>query len=191
MTEQNLEKANSEMGQEEATSAEDTSVEETTKNSDEDIEAKNRQLYERAKKAEERAKEEEAKRLMLEKEYGKVAKQATGTPIDQSDLDKRLELLREQNLLKDKNDDESKYLIERAKKEKISLPELMEKEDVQIYLRVKREELERSEKTPEPSTKQSPTKKDVSQWTNEDLRQASERQDWDAIDQFRKFMRQK
>ncbi len=185
MTEQNLEKANSQMGQEEATSAEDTSVEETTENSREDIEAKNRQLYERAKKAEERAKEEEAKRLMLEKESGKVAKQATGESLDPSDLAKTVVAL------KDKTPEEIDYIFKQAKFMNVSPLEAARNEDVQLFLEAKRERLERSEKTPEPSTKQSPSKKDVSQWTNEDLRQASERQDWDAIDQFRKFMRQK
>jgi hypothetical protein len=185
MLEQNLGNANPQIGEEEATSAEDTSVEETTENSREDIEAKNRQLYERAKKAEERAKEEEAKRLMLEKESGKVAKQATGESLDPSDLAKTVVAL------KDHSTEEIDYIFKQAKFMNVSPLEAARNEDVQLFLEAKRERLERSEKTPEPSTKQSPSKKDVSQWTNEDLRQASERQDWDAIDQFRKFMRQK
>jgi hypothetical protein len=181
MTKENLENTNSEIGEEEDTSAEATSVEETTENSEEDIKAKNRQLYERAKKAEEKAKEEEAKRLMLEKESSKVAKQATGTELDPSELAKTVVAL------KDKTPDEIDYIFRQAKFMNLSPLEAARNEDVQLFLEAKRERNERSERTPEPSTKQSPSKKDVSQWTNEDLRNASEREDWDAIDQFRKW----
>ncbi len=180
MTEQNLETPNSENGKEEATSAEDTSVEETTQNS-EDIEAKNRQLYERAKKAEEKAKEEEAKRLMLEKQSNKVSEQATGTSLDPSELAKTVVAL------KDKTPDEIDYIYRQAKFMNVSPLEAAQHEDVQLTLEAKREKRERSEKTPEPSTKQSPSKKDVSQWTNEDLSEASRQGNWDAIDEFRKW----
>jgi hypothetical protein len=184
MTQENLEKTNSEISQEEATSAEDTSVDGTTENSEEDIKAKNRQLYERATKAEQKAKEEEAKRLMLEKESGKVAKQATGESLDPSDLAKTVVAL------KDHSPEEIDYIFKQAKFMNVSPLEAAQNEDVQLFLEAKKERRERSEKTPEPSTKQSPTQKDVSQWTNEDLRNASEREDWDAIDQFRKWAKE-
>lgn len=181
MTQENLEKTNSEIGQEEDTSTEANSVEGATENPKEDIEAKNRQLFERAKKAEEKAKEEEAKRLMLEKQSSKVAEQATGESLDPSDLAKTVVAL------KDYSQDEIDYIFKQAKFMNVPPLEAAKNDDVQLFLEAKRERKERSEKTPEPSTKQSPVNKDVSQWTNEDLRNASEREDWDAIDAFRKW----
>ncbi len=185
MIEQNEEKLNSQMSQEEATSAEDTSVEDTTEKPDEDIEAKNRQLYERATKAEKKAKEEEAKRLMLEKQAGKVSKEATGETPDPSELAKTVVAF------KDYSQDEIDYIYKQAKFLETSPLEAMKNEDVQLFLEAKRERAKRSENTPQPSTKQSPvTKKHVSEWTNDDLSQASQRGDWDAIDEFRKWARE-
>ncbi len=167
----------SENTNEESEDTTSTNEPESTDEGKDDIEAKNRQLYERTKKAEQKAKEEEAKRLMLEKK----TKEATGEAPDAQQLAKTVVAL------KDYSTDELDYIFKQAKFLNVDPLDAARDDDVKLFLEAKRERKERELKTPEPSTKQSTSKKDVSQWTNEDLRNASENQDWEALDEFRKW----
>jgi len=165
-----------------------TSQKESESNSDddlnvEDIKAKNRQLYERTKKAEQKAKEEEAKRLMLEKKSKgeSSSQQEKVESVDANDIAKTVVAL------KDYSPDEIDYIFEQAKFKNKNPLEAAKDEDVQLFLEAKRKKKERELSTPKPSTKQGSNKKPVEEWTNEDLRKASKNQDWDAIDKFRKW----
>ena len=149
-----------------------------------DVEAKNRQLFERAKKAEQKAKVEEAEKLLLQKKIKESTAKATGNTLDASDIAKTV------LALKDYTPEEVDYIAKQAKFMEVSLPEAAQNEDVNLFLQAKREQTERSDKTPEPSTKQSTSTKDVSQWSNEDLRAATQRGDWEAVDRFRAWMRE-
>ncbi len=182
MTEETKETPDSQTGDEK----ENSETQEETKESQEgdDLEAKNRQLYERAKKAEERAKQADAEKLMLEKETKETSKQATGETPNPADLAKMVVALKEHS------PDEIDYIFKQSKFLGVDPLEAANHEDTKLFLNAKREQKERSEKTPEPSTKQSPVSKDVREWSNADLRQATENQDWDKIDEFRKHRRQ-
>ncbi len=151
---------------------------------DAEAEAKNRQLYERTKKAEQKAKEEEAKRMLLEKDIKIASEKATREIPNASKLAKTVATL------KNYNADEIDYIFKQAEFLKIDPVEAANSSDVQLFLKAKREQIERSEKIPEPSTKQTPTTKNYNQWTNEDLSEATQRGDWDAVDGFRKWMRE-
>jgi len=174
MIEEKLETTDSENGDEEKTSEKTT--EETPK---EDIEAKNRQLFERTKKAEQRAKVEEAEKLILQKQT------KVGETPDSSELAKTVVAM------KDYTPAEIDYIFKQAKFLGITPTEAISNEDVQLFLEAKREKLQRSEKTPEPSTKQIPDTKGFEEWTNDTLREATQAGDYEAIDKFREWMRKK
>ncbi len=154
--------------------------EDGSKKSDEDLK---RQGLARIKKAEQKAKRLEAEKLMLEKEIKENSQQATGETPNQADLAKMVVTL------KDHSPDEIDYIFKQAKFMGIDPLEAANHEDTKLFLNAKREQRERSEKIPEPSTKQSSPSKSVKDWTNEDLRKASEAGDFEAIDQFRKYAR--
>jgi hypothetical protein len=153
-------------------------------NTGEDLEAKNRQLYERAKKAEEKAKQADAEKLMLEKKVKENSKQATGETPNQADLAKTVVALKEYG------PDEIDYIFKQAEFLGVDPLEAANHEDTKLFLQAKREQKERSEKVPEPSTKQSASSKDVSEWTNEDIARASQAGDIESIDKFRKWARE-
>ncbi len=140
--------------------------------------SKDSQLYARVKKAEQRAKKEEAEKLAFQKEVEKVQKQATGEKPDASDLAKTV------IALKDYSAGEIDYIFTQAKALGISPVEATQNEDIQIFLEAKREKQKRSENTPEPSTKQSPSSKPVEQWTPQDVQEASKRGDYQSIAKF-------
>ncbi len=179
----NLDSQNEEQEKENSETQETKESEESQDDSNEDLEAKNRQLYERAKKAEEKAKQSDAEKLMLEKKTKETSKQATGETPNPADLAKMVVAL------KDREPDEIDYIFKQAKFMGVDPLEAANHEDTKLFLEAKREKRERSEKTPEPSTKQSPSTKKFNEWTNEDIRKASEAKDFDSIDKFRKWAR--
>jgi len=126
--------------------AEEEATEEATKEEDKssDLEAKNRQLYERAKKAEEKLK-------TLEK-TGKVNKEkSTGEP----DLDYILEV---QSATKGLDTEEVDELRLRAKAKGISLSEARKDENFVLWQNAKKEKVAKA-KALNPSTQQTEVKK--------------------------------
>lgn len=182
MSEELNENVNSEIDEQEDVDSKNHD-EAPAKEGSEDVEAKNRQLYERTKKAEQKAKAEEAEKLLLQKQVKEATTKATGTAPDASEIAKTV------LALKDYSPDEIDYISRQAKFLNLPLDKAAQDEDVQLFLQAKREKVERSDKTPEPSTKQSTSTKDISQWTNEDLSAATQRGDWESVDKFRAWMR--
>lgn len=183
MPEEKQEDQTSQKGNEEDTSQK-PSENQDGGDSVEDIKAKNKQLYARAKKAEKKLKEKDAKLKMNEKEEDEEAEEKSEYTSDPRNIAKTVVAL------KDYSADEIDYIFEQAEYKGISPAKAAEDKDVQLFLEAKREKRSKEEKTPKPSTKQSPAQKDYSQWTNEDLRKASENENWDAIDGFRKWARE-
>lgn len=170
MTEQNNEETTSQKSEE----ASDSTTEETTESTEDvdvlkkkmaEIEEKNRQLYERTKKAELKAKEVEATKLSKEVSQNKEEKEDTFNPLDS------VKLL---NALKDYSQDEIDLISRQAKAYDISLEEAAQNDDVKLFIEAKREKLKTDNASPTPSTRQAPAKKDFKDWKPEDIKPLTE-----------------
>ena len=170
MTEQNNEETTSQKSEE----ASDSTTEETTESTEDvdvlkkkmaEIEEKNRQLYERTKKAELKAKEVEATKLSKEVSQNKEEKEDTFNPLDS------VKLL---NALKDYSQDEIDLISRQAKAYDISLEEAAQNDDVKLFIEAKREKLKTDNASPTPSTRQAPAKKDFKDWKQEDIKPLTE-----------------
>jgi len=185
MTEEIKENPNSETGKKpeepETSQNKDDEQSDDSNLSIEELRAKNRQLYERAKKAEQRAKLEEAEKLSIEKDVKKSMKETTGQ------IPSTAEVVKQVAALKDFSADEVDYIFKQAEFLGVTPQEAVKNEDVSLFIEAKREKIKNSQATPEPSSKQAPYTKDVSQWSNEDLDKAAQAGDWDKIDEFRKW----
>jgi len=172
MTEQNNEETTSQKSEETSDSTTEETTE-STENEDVDvlkkkmaeIEEKNRQLYERTKKAELKAKEVEATKLSKEVSQKKEEKEDTFNPLDS------VKLL---NALKDYSQDEIDLISRQAKAYDISLEEAAQHDDVKLFIEAKREKLKTDNASPTPSTRQAPVNKDFSQWKTEDIKPLTE-----------------
>lgn len=146
-----------------------------------DDSSKNKQLFERTKKAEEKAKRLEAELLALKK-----AKDGDKTeqPSGETDV---YSIAKQVSALKDFSEDELDVVERYAKTWGMSLQEAAKHEDVQTLLKARREKVQIESKVPEPSTRQPTQSKDFSSWTQEDVANAS----IDEVDAYRKWVKGK
>jgi len=147
----------------------------------EELREKNKQLFARAKKAEETKKRIEAELMRREIEEKKNAEKKSEekekVSPDMTDLVKKI------SVLKDYNPEELDYISLISKAKNISLEEAARSEEVQLYIQARREKVAKQTTPPPPSTKTLPEKKEFSEWTSEDIKSAS----LQDLEEFRKW----
>lgn len=128
------------------------------KDSSEELVKKNKQLYARTMKAEEKAK---AAELKLE-EKGKPE-----VPADVFDLAKTV------SALKEYEPEELDFIQMMAKAKDISPQEAAQSEEAKLYIAAKRVKVAKEKQIPEPSTKVSPSKKPIEKITADEIDEMS------------------
>jgi len=119
-------------------------------------EEKNKRLYARMKKA------EEAEKLAKEE----LAKKKDNPSTDSTDV---FNLAKTVSTLKDYNSEELDFIQMMSKAKGITPEEAAKTEEAKLYISARRQKVEAEKKTPEPSTKQSPSEKPLDKITPEDL----------------------
>ncbi len=169
--------------QEEEEDTSETSTEDSTSTNEEtdkeELKVQNKQLYERVKKAEEKAKREEAARLLLERKGGK--QETKSSEVDLISLAKSI------SALKDYNTEELGVIDRYAKALGLKHEEAAVHEDVQSIISSKRERLKRENNTPSPTNKQAPSERNFLQYSPEDIRSGNV--SMDEVDKFREWAR--
>ena len=133
-----------------------------------------KQLYERVKRA-------EAKAKMLEHLEEKTQEVSKDPDVPIQNIAKVV------HGLKDYSADEVDTIFRQAKALGVSPLEAAKNEDVDLLIKAKREKVERENKTPEPTNRQSSEGKSFDQWTSGDLEGAS----LDQIEKYREHLRNK
>jgi len=121
------------------------------------IKEQNKQLFERAKKAELKVKELDA--------LASVKKEA-----DTSDLPELVKLAKLANALKDYSEEEVDIITRQAKALGTSITEAMAHEDVKLLIEAKREKIKKEEANPKPTSTQGTYSKGFAEWTADDIR---------------------
>ena len=116
-----------------------------------------RQLYERAKKAEVKVKRLEHLESQVEQTK---ANKDLGAPAD---------IAKVVHALKDYSTEEVDLIFRQAKSLGVSPLEAVKDEDVGLLIQAKREKVARENKTPEPTNRQSIQGKTYEDWTNDDI----------------------
>jgi hypothetical protein len=148
----------------------------------EELREKNKQLFARVKKAEEKAKRLEAELLRREIEAKKKAEEKSKEEKKEISSD-IADLVKKISALKDYSPEELDYISLISKAKNIPLEEAARSEEVQLYIQARREKVAKQTQPPPPSTKTLPEKKDFSEWTSEDIRNASLQE----LEEFRKW----
>lgn len=168
---------NSENSSQEETSAEETSQEEvsneTSKPEDHTSDKGElaSQYTEREKQLFERAKKAEAKNKLFERLEKKVEK-SSETPVE--------DIARTVHALKDYSAEEVGTIFKQAKALGVSPLEALKDEDVNLLIQAKREKVAKSDKTPEPTNRQSIEEKPFSEWKIDDIESSN-------VDKLSKF----
>jgi len=145
----------------------------------EELREKNKQLFARAKKAEEVKKRLEAELMRREIEEKKKSEEKPEEKVspDMTDLVKKI------SALKDYSSEELDYISLISKAKNIPLEEAARSEEVQLYIQARREKVAKQTTPPPPSTKTLPEKKEFSEWTSEDIKNAA----LEDLEEFRKW----
>lgn len=146
--------------------------------SSQELEEKNKKLFARAKKAEEKAKRLEAELFAYQKQKEKEKEPSVSPDI--VDLTKKI------SVLKDFSPEELDYISLISKAKRIPMEEAVKTDEVSLYIQARREKVAKESKVPEPSTKQIPSTKDYSEWTTEDIKNAS----MEELEKYRAWMKQ-
>ncbi len=161
---------------------EETKVDETKEDSSEDLakelELKNKQLYERAKKAELKAKELEALLHIKEESKNKQDKVEENNPV---------EFIKMAQVLKDYSLEEIDLLGKQAKAMGITLIEATKDEDTQLLIQAKREKLKKEQTNPLPTNTQSGNDKTYADWTQEDIKKRTSNPTPENIEELNKY----
>lgn len=179
--EETLEPQEEDSSQEEASSQEEEPLEDFLKEelaSSEKLREKNKKLFARAKKAEEKTKRLEAELFALKQRMEK--EKNPSTYIDITELTKKISALREFS------PEELDYISLIARAKNIPIEEAVKTPEVSLYIQAMREKVAKESKVPEPSTRQLPSEKDYSEWTEEDVRRAS----LEELEKYREWMKQ-
>jgi len=131
---------------------------EDTENTDK-YSANEKQLYERTKKAEAKAKRLE----YLEKKVEDQNKSSDSNDVPAEQLAKTV------HALKDYSADEVDSIFKQAKSLGVSPLEALKDDDVALLIKAKREKVVKESKTPEPTNRQTSEGKPFSEWTPEDI----------------------
>ena len=154
---------------EEETSEEEQETSEKPEATSKELEKKNKRLYARMKKA-----EEDAKLAKDEVEKGKE-KKAPDTSTDVFDLAKTV------STLKEYSPKELDFLQKISKIDGISPQEAAETEEAKLYIAALREKVAKESQTPEPSTKQSFSKKSIDKITPDDVSKMNQKEKEDYL----------
>lgn len=119
-----------------------------------------KQLFERAKKA-----EAKAKRLEHLESKTQEAKEDPSSSVE--DVAKTV------HALKDYSPEEVDLIFRQSKALGISPSEAAKNEDVDLLIKAKRDKVEKDNKTPEPTSRQSAEGKPYNQWDTKDIENAS------------------
>jgi len=122
-----------------------------------------KQLYERAKKAEAKLKKQE-----LDEKSSKENTSNKETSKDMSQVPTE-EIAKTVHALKDYSPEEVDTIFKQAKNMNVSPLEALKDEDVELLIQAKRAKVEKESKTPEPTNRQSSEEKDFSEWTAKDV----------------------
>jgi len=142
------------------------------------IKEKNKHLFIRAKKAEEKARRFEAELFAIRQQEKKKETPTLVSP-DIADLVKKISVLR------DFSPEELDYISLISKAKNIPMEEAVKTPEVNLYIQARREKVEKESKVPKPSTKQAPSVKEYSDWTDGDVRKAS----IEELEKFRAWMK--
>jgi len=143
----------------EETTEETSTEDQTSQKGDAKYSENEKQLYERAKKAEAKAKRLEH----LEKKVEE--KTSDTTPVE--------EVAKTVHALKDYSAEEVETIFRQAKVLNVSPLEAIKNEDVALLIEAKRAKVAQESKTPEPTNRQDTEEKDFSQWSGQDIEKAS------------------
>ncbi len=163
---------------------EETSTEDQTSEKGEDTtqpEDKKEEYTDREKQLYERVKKAEAKSKMLEHVEEKAKEASKDPEVPTQKIAKMV------HAFKEHSPEEVDTIFRQAKVLGIDPLEAKDHEDVDLLIKAKREKVERENKTPEPTNRQSSEGKSFDQWTSSDLENAS----IDQIDKFREHLRNK
>jgi hypothetical protein len=149
----------------------------------EEIRERNRQLLARTKKAEEKAKRMEAEKIVLEKELEKLKKDREEWIKRKEEEIPLAELVKKISALRDYSPEELDFISTISKAKNISLEEAARSEDVQLWIKARREKVAKESQPPPPTSKQIPEKKSFEEWTTEDVQKAS----FQELEEFRKW----
>ena len=141
----------------------------------EELKERNKQLFARTKKAEEKAKRFEAELLLYQSKKEESKKEVVSPDI--------AELAKKISALKEYNPEELDHISLISKAKDIPLEEAARSEEVQLYIKARREKVAKETTPPQPSTKSLPEKKEFSEWTTEDVKTAS----LEDLEEFRKW----
>ena len=118
-----------------------------------------KQLFERAKKA-----EAKAKKLDLESKVQEAKEDPTSSVED---------VAKTVHALKDYSSEEVELIFRQSKALGISPSEAAKNEDVDLLIKAKRDKVEKDNKTPEPTSRQSTEGKPYNQWDTKDIENSS------------------
>lgn len=155
-TEETIENPEEAETSEEETVEEEQEIPEKPEKPSEELEEKNKRLYARMKKAEEDAKS-------AKDELEQERKKPFEAPANVFDLAKTV------STLKDYNPEELDFIQMMSKAKSISPEEAAKTEEAKLYISARRQKVEAEKSTPEPSTKQSPSKKPIDKITPDDV----------------------
>lgn len=152
-----------------------------------DIEGKNKQLYERTKKAENQKKKIEAK--LQAKEISSESGSEKEEKIDS--MDSVFDTAKKLSALRDYNSDELDLIKRQAKALDLDPVEAAKHEDTKVLIEARREKNKKINNTPSPSNRQKPSTKDFRDWTPKDVESIDTTSDegMKKIDEFREWAR--
>lgn len=160
------------------------STEESTEDSsteDNELELKNKQLYERAKKAELKAKELEALLNASKKSKPKAEPKAT---VEKQDP---IEFIKMAQTLKDYSTDEVDIISRQARALGVDLLEAIKDEDTQLLIEAKRNKIKKEETKPLPTNTQGGNDKSYADWTTADIKKLTSKPTPENIEELNKY----
>lgn len=156
-------------------SQETSTEDQSSKKGDSTYTDREKQLYERAKKA-------EAKAKRAEKVEDKVKESNKDSNMPDTPVE---EIAKTVHALKDYSSEEVETIFKQAKNMNVSPLEALKDEDVGLLIQAKRAKVEKESKTPEPTNRQGVDEKKYSEWTNEDINNS----DLDSLSKYYDFIK--
>lgn len=158
----------------------------------ENIKNINKQLYERAKKAELKYKEIEA-RAFAKKDNDNNTKEPDGTSKENHSGFDTFEMLKLFSTLKNYSDEEIELIRKQAKVLNVDIAEAVKDEDLNLLIEFKREKLKKEQANIKPNSRQSGDKS-FENWTDEDIIKLSSnptKENIQKLDEYRRWHRTK
>lgn len=168
-TSQNKKEEESSESPDDSVKTQDEGVDSTNNDglSPEEIQEKNKQLFERAKKAETEKKQLEAKLLAYEKSKG--SKEEGGSDDGKSKEYNVFDIAKTVSSLKDYSEKELEVIDRFSKSMGLTPTEAAQHEDVQDIIKARRDKVEKENSVPSPSNRSSVNEKSFEQWSPDDI----------------------